>query len=362
MKKYILLFIILVLAIMFSGCNSEPAPEIEDPEPAPEISEPVIPQKTEEPEIYEYDGVPDEATVYIYGKNRYITVKAGYEFKGWGDNSWKVTEVHAQHPEAPGPNRYSKDVGVFLSGEQSFEGYLKRNDAYDDAYDFIAKDGETYYMPCLVMDGEIVRKDIFRAIFDENLENKPNFDTDEILYCKITVNAMDICCSSLGFCDSMNITKIEPLPTPAAKFAFSENGETKSIAINEKIGDWTLYKLDIRLDENSGELERAEGTFVGNIVLEGKIQRNIMAEEDDDIYDLVITDEESTKIPHYIFPSGIKISKRFTLSTPYGLENIPDIDYGEELKVRVTVSDYSFFFTAGSAMPNMTVTKIEILE
>ncbi len=357
MKKFIALLIIFVLVIAFSGCNTEDNPK-ENIGELEEISNSVS-EEQEESEIRETDdGVLDEAELYIIRTGEYITVKKG-DIVG----DWTVSEVWAKPAEAPG-SRYKKDVGVTLTGEDVFEGYIVKNEAYEGAYDFILnEDGSngSYKLPCLVMEGDILSKNLLRAMFAEDLSNKPTFDKDEILYCRVTVNAVDIGWSSLGAADVMHITKIDPLPTPTANFTFNPNGgEIRKLMLGDVMGEWTLTRLETEyLNETDEEVWEASGTFTGDVVLEGKIVCNPMAKEG---YDLVISDKEEERIPQLITTEGTKDGTRFFLIIPEGLENYPDLDFDEEMKCRVTVSEYRFVHRHMSAMDRMVVTKIEVIE
>ncbi len=140
-----------------------------------------------------------------------------------------------------------------------------------------------------------------------------------------------------------------------AEFTLGPDGSAVTLAVGGQMGEWTLSELEIDAYDD-GEIRTTEGVFTGTVILEGKIVWNPMIEG---VYDLVINDCETDKIPHYVSPDGIRTRKRFKLTIPEGLANSPNLKADEEMYCRVTVSDYSFIFARTEGMEGMTVTQIE---
>ncbi len=362
MKKFAILFIIFILTMVFVGCSSEPVPEIENPEPAPEISE----HAEEITDIYTYLKSKTGSELYIeFIESGHLS---GFLRSTWDDPRifspdcftfyYELTEISriaAEDTEA------GKDVPEIMEiSEEQVESYVMKY--FDVTAEYIR--GAQNYDP---------EKKIYSFSTLGGFGGGPGYNVSEVealggdLYvfrcdcgeespekADITLEIKEL--GSYRYVSCLYDDGTEK-PT-SAEFAFDTEGEVKTLSNGDEIGEWTLGGLGINLDHVSGEVYRADGVFSGSVVLEGKIIRDPMLEMG---YDLVVNDEDKAKIPHYVSPDGICDGNTFRLEIPKDIENYPSLDFGEELKVRVTVSEYRFVFAYMGVGDRMFITKIELI-
>ncbi len=306
MKNFIILLIVFVLVMALAGCDTEKTPE-DEPNIEPEISEPVVDENAPlvEGNFYDEFGY----TVTLNGE----TVRYYPTFM---QNNSEVVYDENCNPT------------VIAGGALTEEEVNSREDIFFDI--------PTEVDPAMIMQPNT------KAVYDLHgfIQN---------IYYEVPVGSGNY---------QLAPPEFDGVDDVLAEFTFGNEGSPVTLAVGGQMGDWTLSELEINADDGTGEVNSAFGTFTGSVVLDGKIVWNRMVEG---AYDLIINDDEISRIPNYVAPESGKAKTRFMLNIPEDIAKNIKLDADEEMYCRVYVSEYYFVFARTEGMEKMTVTQIDVM-
>ncbi|MDD3429958.1 MAG: hypothetical protein PHG02_08150 [Oscillospiraceae bacterium] len=133
--------------------------------------------------------VDNESTPDI-GKNGFFTLGKNEEVKAVlekGDTfgEWKVADIEYKYD----PDDKLNMLKANFMGNVTLTGIVKRNDLFENGYNFIVSDSDFSKMPHFnYYDANPDNGTIFLMNFADEITNAPNFDMDEELKCTITVS------------------------------------------------------------------------------------------------------------------------------------------------------------------------------
>ena len=204
MKK--LFAIVLIFALLLSGCGKTETPEVIEPaeEPSEIESGEVLEETSSEAEI---SSVPEEEqtsmTFKLGSKGETIELSPNDSI-----GEWVLTKLDVDYnPETD----WTDSIEAEFSGTVELKGHIERNVMAELAYDFVVDRSEFDRMPWLVHKDFKEFRGWFMLNIPEGLENSPELDFDETLPCKITIENYRISCAYTETADGADVIKIEPL-------------------------------------------------------------------------------------------------------------------------------------------------------
>ncbi|MEG2687031.1 MAG: hypothetical protein RR954_07935 [Christensenellaceae bacterium] len=139
-------------------------------------------------------------------------------------------------------------------------------------------------------------------------------------------------------------------------FTLGNNVDTKAILKKgDTFGEWKVSNIECEYDEN-GKLKMLTAKFIGDVILTGTVKRNGML---DNAYDFIVSDTDFKKMPHFNHSDcNTKNGSMFIMNFSDEIENALNMDFDEEVKCTITVSDYHFIFAYMTAPAHGTVQEI----
>ncbi len=150
----------------------------------------------------------------------------------------------------------------------------------------------------------------------------------------------------------------EPEGIVSMTFKLGSKGETIELSPNDSIGEWVLTKLDVDYNPETDWTDSIEAEFSGNVELKGHIERNVMA---DLAYDFVIDRSEYDRMPWLVSEEFKEFRGHFIMKIPEGLENSPELDFGETLPCKITIVNYRISCAYTETADGADVIRIEPL-
>ena len=150
----------------------------------------------------------------------------------------------------------------------------------------------------------------------------------------------------------------EPEEIVSMTFKLGSKGETVELFPGDSIGEWVLTKLDVDYNPETDWTDSIEAEFSGNVELKGHIERNVMAEL---AYDFVVDRSEFDRMPFLVSKDFKEFRGNFVMNIPEGLENSPNLDWNESLPCKITISGFSISCAYTETFDRMDVLKIEPL-
>lgn len=234
MKKFILYFIILVLAIAFSGCDTENIPEENIGELVPAIEENEPEQSMTEEEKEE---VPEEESETITFK---LGAKGEEKEISVGDKigEWKIAELFIERED----NGDYFAISVLFEGTVTLEGSIERNVILEEGYDIVLDESSLEKMPYLITSYYSEIRPSFLLDFSEEIENKPHLDWEETAKVRITVSNFSFDRAPRMSMDGFDVISIEYLD--------EEKTPEKEALYEEIILNFGAVKTDGRIKVN----------------------------------------------------------------------------------------------------------------
>ena len=234
MKKFILYFIILVLAIAFSGCDAENIPEENIGELVPAIEENEPEQSMTEEEKEE---VPEEESETITFK---LGAKGEEKEISVGDKigEWKIAELFIERED----NGDYFAISVLFEGTVTLEGSIERNVILEEGYDIVLDESSLEKMPYLITSYYSEIRPNFLLDFSEEIENKPHLDWEETAKVRITVSNFSFDRAPRMSMDGFDVISIEYLDEEKEPSELYEEIILNFGAEKNKNGEYTLIK------------------------------------------------------------------------------------------------------------------------
>lgn len=236
MKKFILYFIIFILAVAFSGCDTNEIPEENIGELEPVISEAEDVPEEKEPEKEEALEEEKEKIILKLGAN-------GEEREySVGDKigEWKIAELFIERED----NGDYFAISMLFEGTVTLEGSIERNVIIEEGYDIVLDESSLEKMPYIIEGDFSEIRPRFLLDFSEEIENKPHLDWEETSKVRITVSNFSFDRAPRMSMDGFDVISIEYLDeekTPE-KEAIYEEIILNFGAEKNKIGEYTLIK------------------------------------------------------------------------------------------------------------------------
>ena len=337
MKKFILYFIILILALAFSGCNTEEM--LED--------NTVV---LEEPLLEE----PEKITLKLGASGEEKEYSAGDSI-----GEWKIAELYIDKEE----NGEYFEVSARFEGSVTLEGYIERSQITEDGYCFISDESSLKKMPyCIAGDFSEIKNNFFLH-FPMDFTDFPNLSGEETAKVRITVSAFSLSRAPRMGMDGFDVVSIEYLdekvPTKAQKinFRLGNSEEKKELSVGDKIGVWTLEQLEALPDSSKEEefYDHITATFSGEVRLKGYISHHPYANAG---YIFSINDfNDMNKIPT-VEENFSFFKQEFAINTTQ-IENFPTIGENEWYPCYITIDKFYIFRSYTEGMDRANVVKIE---
>ena len=150
----------------------------------------------------------------------------------------------------------------------------------------------------------------------------------------------------------------EPEEIVSMTFKLGSKGETVELFPGDSIGEWVLTKLDVDYNPETDWTDSIEAEFSGNVELKGHIERNVMAEL---AYDFVVDRSEFDRMPFLVSKDFKEFRGNFVMNIPEGLENSPNLDWNESLPCKITISGFSISCAYTETFDSIDIVKIEPL-
>ena len=132
----------------------------------------------------------------------------------------------------------------------------------------------------------------------------------------------------------------DPSPAEPEKvyFRFDEAEEPKTLSVGDYFGEWKLENLEIDYDESgSAMIDSIDADFSGNLTLTGYIELCPLSVP---FYEFIPSEYDLPRIPGVVAEGFKEKFSHFGLKIPEGLENSPNLDHGETLPCIIKVSGY----------------------
>ena len=203
MKKFILYFIIFILAMAFSGCDTNEIPEENIRELEPVISEAEDVPEEKEPE-------KEEA---LEEEKEKITLKLGPNGEekecSVGDKigEWKIAELFIERED----NGDYFAISMLFEGTVTLEGSIERNVIIEEGYDIVLDESSLEKMPYIIEGYFSEIRPRFLLDFSEEIENKPHLDWEETAKVRITVSNFSFDRAPRMSMDGFDVISIEYL-------------------------------------------------------------------------------------------------------------------------------------------------------
>ena len=150
----------------------------------------------------------------------------------------------------------------------------------------------------------------------------------------------------------------EPEEKVSAFFAMGEKGEPIELSVGDTIGEWVLAELSVNCDSN-GDMNKVRARFEGNAIFEGYIERDVLLEE---AYDFVISESETERMPYLVskeFEVGARV--HYLLSIPEELETKPSLDWNMISNAKVEISGFTLSYAFTMTADRFDVTDIKMV-
>ncbi len=141
-------------------------------------------------------------------------------------------------------------------------------------------------------------------------------------------------------------------------FKLGSEGEIVELFPGDSIGEWVLTKLDVDYRPEIDWTNSIEAEFSGTVELKGHIERDPMAEL---AYDFIIDRCEYDRMPFLVSKDFKEFRGWFLLNIPEGIENSPELDFGETLPCKITISGFRINCAYTETADGADVIKIEPL-
>ncbi len=262
--------------------------------------------------------------------------------KGDEIGHWTLKELDVDYKDWP----EESDCFAVFEGEVELSGFIEKNPR-GDGYIFTLKYDEKGKMPYYRNDSRRYSdNDPFVAVLNlEEIDNAPNLEDGEMQEATITVSRYN--------CNYVNSKKDLSLDVKELEFTSSvheiyykgnfalgtndpEYGRT--VYVGEKIGDWTLERIQTNEDGKNTIYVAAE--FSGDVVLSGKVK---LSNTLSDGYMFEISEEDLLRMPY--FAQKNMQGPRNILHFRYvdgENELLESLEYGESLACSITVSRYNY--------------------
>ncbi|MBQ7875067.1 MAG: hypothetical protein IJ306_07935 [Oscillospiraceae bacterium] len=203
MKTIIAAILAIVLVLSLSACEGGEIPEEKTSKLDSSFSENSKPESSKPEESSE----PDEESAFMTFKlglgGETAELSAGDTLGEWVLES---LEVDTDESTEPASVDY---IHADFSGTVTLEGYIERNQMLEHGYDFTVSEADRAKLPYIVLEDSPERY-WFLLDIPEDLENYPDLDFNESLYCKITVSGCSRGFSYTEGMDGLDVVKIEP--------------------------------------------------------------------------------------------------------------------------------------------------------
>ncbi len=320
MKKYILLFIILVLAIMFSGCNVEETPK----EPEQEISD-----FEEEPKKEVY---ADFSRAGVMGA---VNLSVGDRL---GD--WVLEELEVFYY----PNGEIRNVRGYFSGDCEIEAVVtgeEEIEAHHFGFDIEITSTETDKFPVLVTDEGFSESAYFLLATDEYREK---FYGYEKKFQEVLVVDRVYFDYNHGVCAyALSAKETKSVEAKTVNFTLGTNGEPVELSVGDTIGEFTVGKIRADID---GEYSHIEVDFSSYTSMNGYLELNGMG-----VYVFHADESEYKNLPFFVSDFYTQDEFSFIAKFSDGSKTWVELSAGEKYPCRVTIKSYSFVSAPMEAMP-----------
>ena len=136
-----------------------------------------------------------------------------------------------------------------------------------------------------------------------------------------------------------------------------DNTTTKTLSIDDTIGDWTVS--DIEVVYQNDYVDRIEAIFEGDVTISGTISPSGFSGGG---YDFIVSDSDINKMPYCILEEvDLDKQKMFMLNLEETIENLPVFGADGSALCTITVSKYRFISAPMGAFPSASATKIEYI-
>ncbi|MBQ5897431.1 MAG: hypothetical protein IIW81_03075, partial [Oscillospiraceae bacterium] len=368
--------LVLVFALLLSGCGKNEEPVVVEPNEEP--------SEIENSETEEISEEFVEEIILNFGAEKlengtYCVTEPFSFYRGTGKyEDFKIIDTSANSLYGMGAmlgkeyieEIYVSDLRYKVYNAENFENMvykyfgisaevLKNTIHYNE---FEELDGAGYYWldgPYYIDENPSVTLENFEKNTDSLIVNlKVDYEKEADVSGVLTVKLLPEGGYNYISYVTEKIEGTEPEEIVSMTFKLGSKGETVELFPGDSIGEWVLTKLDVDYNPETDRTDSIEAEFSGNVELKGHIERNVMAEL---AYDFVVDRSEFDRMPFLVSKDFKEFRGNFVMNIPEGLENSPNLDWNESLPCKITISGFSISCAYTETFDRMDVLKIEPL-